>query len=898
MPRRQTYTVCSGCSNWVYDWKLQRTGGWCNKCNDYLSGWSEQPPSAGRSQRGDGKPPWAKQPVTSPADELQHIINKFQLGKGAYATAKAMVDLGPLQALQAQLTAKAPTPAEIPKAKALRQAISNLDQKKAALAKATSQLAEAERCLGVATERHNKALEEAADAEEEHEAVLRAYSSEAIPSQDEASATEWKAPEVDPTLFDNLDDFEPEDKKKLLKFRSDLSSLAKLLESAQKQYTEFTELKKQADAIHASHKAKKRKANTGEEAPAAAPPPATDDDSKATAGSEADKQPSEEEVQQRKDRLERSLLKLKALLLLVAIAFSKVFFSNITQWGPKAHKFINEQGNDMDIIMMCETHLAQDQMKQVKVDVAKDGWKSAGTAAVPTKRSANGTSGGELILVKSHIACSTYDTIRERLQNDGKKDPFYGFTAVNLHTKAGNVVLVTAYWLPGAGLHGPNRERVRALAGFVKALADPWVVLADWNVTFADIAKTGYVQQIGGALVKPDVEVTCDKGKGSLIDYGIARKDFAHKVKLEAVRTVPWRTHCGLTLTLEGSATAWWHRKMQIPKELATPPRPRKLADPNSKRTRKRQEERQRAEERLEPHLREAFQEQAMIEEAESEKKVKDFYITGGTWTAAVAMASLSGSSSTPSASQIILFGGSQGRAPPPASSAWPLLASVEPPEAVGPPSMEDNGVLAFPAAWPAASQRTSCWHLSKELQSWDDKLIIRDVRHREAEAAATRMYGDWVTCLEEAAILTDEIDEEEAEHYRGRASGFEVKWVKARSTPGRTHMKFGPAEQWGILNAILIRYQALYTNGTDGRQQAKCLVEAKAQGKVLQQMDQSQVFGRKHGAAQQQMFYDILDDLADLDEGQLGNLVMQAEGHLATAQARGFTAQQKNFTA
>jgi hypothetical protein len=236
---------------------------------------------------------------------VQHIINKFQLGKGAYATAKATVDLGPLQALQAQLTAKAPTPAEIPKAKALRQAISNMDQKKVALAKATSQLVEAERWLGVATERHNKALEEAADAEEEHEAILRAYSSEAIPSLDEATATEWKAPEVDPTLFDNLDDYEPEDKNKLLKFRSDLSSLAQLLESAQKQYTEFTELKKQADAIHASHKAKKRKPNTGEETPAAAPPPAVDGGSSATAGSAAVKQPSEEEVQQRKDRLER-----------------------------------------------------------------------------------------------------------------------------------------------------------------------------------------------------------------------------------------------------------------------------------------------------------------------------------------------------------------------------------------------------------------------------------------------------------------------------------------------------------------------------------------------------------------------------------------------------------------
>eukprot|EP00959_Pyramimonas_sp_CCMP1952_P449247 9406620-Pyramimonas_sp.AAC.1 len=71
----------------------------------------------------------------------------------------------------------------------------------------------------------------------------------------------------------------------------------------------------------------------------------------------------------------------KMQLLLAALVFSKVFFSNITQWGPKAHKFINEQGNDMDIIMMSETHMAKDKMKQVKVDVAKDGWKMAGTAA-------------------------------------------------------------------------------------------------------------------------------------------------------------------------------------------------------------------------------------------------------------------------------------------------------------------------------------------------------------------------------------------------------------------------------------------------------------------------------------------------------------------------------------
>eukprot|EP00959_Pyramimonas_sp_CCMP1952_P315777 6609289-Pyramimonas_sp.AAC.1 len=32
-------------------------------------------------------------------------------------------------------------------------------------------------------------------------------------------------------------------------------------------------------------------------------------------------------------------------------------------------------------------------------------------------------------------------------------------------------------------------------------------------------------------------------------------------------------------------------------------------------------------------------------------------------------------------------------------------------------------------------------WDLSHELRSWGGNLIIRDVRHREADGAATRMH-------------------------------------------------------------------------------------------------------------------------------------------------------------
>eukprot|EP00959_Pyramimonas_sp_CCMP1952_P214079 4479416-Pyramimonas_sp.AAC.1 len=103
------------------------------------------------------------------------------------------------------------------------------------------------------------------------------------------------------------------------------------------------------------------------------------------------------------------------------------------------------------------------------------------------------------------------------------------------------------------------------------ALADPWVISADWNAPFEDIAKAGFARQIAGALIKPDLGVTC----------GIARADFVDNVKLQAVRKVPWRTRCGPPLTLEGASRPWRHRRMALLKELATPAKPKQKAYPN-----------------------------------------------------------------------------------------------------------------------------------------------------------------------------------------------------------------------------------------------------------------------------------------------------------------------------
>eukprot|EP00959_Pyramimonas_sp_CCMP1952_P054049 1130501-Pyramimonas_sp.AAC.1 len=59
---------------------------------------------------------------------------------------------------------------------------------------------------------------------------------------------------------------------------------------------------------------------------------------------------------------------------------------------------------------------------------------------------------------------------------------------------------------------------------------------ADGNILFADFQTTGFLQQIGGSLARPDVKATCVKGKGSLIDFGVTRSDCVDKLKIEAAR--------------------------------------------------------------------------------------------------------------------------------------------------------------------------------------------------------------------------------------------------------------------------------------------------------------------------------------------------------------------------
>ena len=122
-----------------------------------------------------------------------------------------------------------------------------------------------------------------------------------------------------------------------------------------------------------------------------------------------------------------------------------------------------------------------------------------------------------------------------------------------LHRRTGNVVVISTYWLLGDGILGANTERVRSLSSFVLTLADPWVILADFNMTPEEMLATGWPERVGGCIVTPrNVSATCDQGRGRMLDYAVVYTRAAHRlqVQVNATLEVPWATHCALEITL------------------------------------------------------------------------------------------------------------------------------------------------------------------------------------------------------------------------------------------------------------------------------------------------------------------------------------------------------------
>ncbi|CAK0802886.1 unnamed protein product, partial [Prorocentrum cordatum] len=440
---------------------------------------------------------------------------------------------------------------------------------------------------------------------------------------------------VDPQLFQDLDDYEEEDKQKLLQFQKELDDIATQAKAREQQFKELLASAKQA--LRAPRK--RRRAEGGQ---------ARADEAEGAASEAAPASPS--------GPLAVARSPLKVLLLVVTLLLSllppasagstgapvgdaTVFFSNLTEWGPQARRFLTEKFYDHSVVALVETYQGANALPQLETDLGKDGWQLSSTPARPSGRSESGLSRGEWILTRKFVASSSFQRMRAAARAEGRQDPCKGFVPLTLHLRTGNVAVIAAYLQPGLEFRGINNGIMVALASFTRALAGPWLVVADWNCEPPSLVASGWVQQLQARVEVPlNCKVTCDKGPGRLYDYVLASHT-CPDLTLHAVQSAPWKTHCEILITIKGAREERWASKLVAPKAPPTAMRPRAQPQTDSKRQRRRAAALQRRKEALPENLHDGFvasqAELATSEHQEGEEVRAPFLETEDTWLAA-----------------------------------------------------------------------------------------------------------------------------------------------------------------------------------------------------------------------------------------------------------------------
>eukprot|EP00959_Pyramimonas_sp_CCMP1952_P170470 3562457-Pyramimonas_sp.AAC.1 len=95
---------------------------------------------------------------------------------------------------------------------------------------------------------------------------------------------------------------------------------------------------------------------------------------------------------------------------------------NITERGSKIHKFVASQ-REFNLRMFVETHLNEELTAEVQAAVGKDGWKMVATPARNSGRTVTGTSAGEAILARTHVATSSFEYLT-KYRASGAASPF------------------------------------------------------------------------------------------------------------------------------------------------------------------------------------------------------------------------------------------------------------------------------------------------------------------------------------------------------------------------------------------------------------------------------------------------------------------------------------------
>ena len=177
-----------------------------------------------------------------------------------------------------------------------------------------------------------------------------------------------------------------------------------------------------------------------------------------------------------------------------------IFYANVTMWNKEVFQWMVQQ--DLQIVMMVETHLAGTKLEGVMSDLCRARWHPAFLPAFETGR--GGASGGQAFCCREGQAAYKL----HQYEHEGN-----GFMANVVQRQKWELCVISVYLKRGEDLNSTANAKVLGqMAAFVQELAIPWMLIGDFqvpplqweghnllNVLRAEVVSSGQPTMVNGA---------------------------------------------------------------------------------------------------------------------------------------------------------------------------------------------------------------------------------------------------------------------------------------------------------------------------------------------------------------------------------------------------------------
>ena len=194
-------------------------------------------------------------------------------------------------------------------------------------------------------------------------------------------------------------------------------------------------------------------------------------------------------------------------------------FANVTSLGRAPFDFLSGgPSSQFDAVGLAETHHVAAERTTKDLRLAR----FTGHVAPATPGSGAGSHGGAFLGARLWLRTEPLPDLM--LKHYGLED----LAPLRAHLGGITVVLVAAYLLSDPNWVGANRVRLSRMGAFLRLLAEPWMVLADWNATPEELSATGWLAEVGGIITTPsNVVATCIAPPARMIDYAVLSSEFS-----------------------------------------------------------------------------------------------------------------------------------------------------------------------------------------------------------------------------------------------------------------------------------------------------------------------------------------------------------------------------------